>query len=164
MTTVFQTLVEVEIWSTLSSTYRHGNTDRPTFMWVWIYIAAVFFSFLLLVKFKKRVIQQKCPLCATDSRRLLRMKRFHSDQSHHHQFSGFCLRRLQSATQNYVWSSYRFPCQILLLVNQQITSEGICKWYNGLFSLRSWKKLKRTQARAAGAVALRRMQTPNRLG
>jgi len=78
-TTVFQTLVEAEIWSLLSSTYRHGNTDRPTFMWVWI-IATVFFIFLLLVRFKKslslvlwnavkrkRVIQQKCSLCATDS-------------------------------------------------------------------------------------------------
>ena len=115
--------MEAEIWSLLSSTYRHGNTDRPTFTWVWI-IATVFFSFLLLVKFKKRVIQQKCSLFAIDSRRLLRMKRFHSDQSRHHQFSGFCLRRLQSATQNYVWSSYGFPSQNLLR-NQQITTEGI---------------------------------------
>ena len=53
------------------------------------------------------------------------MKRFHSDQSHLHQFSGFCLRRLQSATQNCVWNSYRFPCQILLFLNQQIITEGI---------------------------------------
>ena len=156
--------MEGEIWSLLSSTYRHGNTDRPTFTWVWI-IATVFFSFLLLIKFKKKVIQQKCSLCATDSRRLLRMKRFHSGQSRHHQFSGFCLRRLQSATQNYVWSSYGFPCQILLLVKQQITTEGICEWYNGLFLLRSWKKLKRTQARAAGRwPSIACMQMPNRLG
>ena len=158
--------MEAEIWSLLSSTYRHGNTDRPTFTWVWI-IATVFFSFLLLVRFKKslsfvlwnavkrkRVIQQKCSLCATDSRRLLRMKRFHSDQSHHHQFSGFCLRRLQSATQNCVWSSYWFPRQIFESANYYWRN---CEWCNGLFLLRSWKKLKRTRARAEGAVAFDRL-------
>ena len=60
----------------------------------------------------------------------------------------FLFTQTPIGTQNYVWSSYGFPCQILLLMNQQITTEGICEWYNGLFLLRSWKKLKRTQARA----------------
>ena len=32
---------------------------------------------------------------------------------------------IQSVTQNCVWSSYRFPRQILLLLNQQIITEGI---------------------------------------
>ena len=166
--------MEAEIWSLLSSTYRHGNTDRPTFTWVWI-IATVFFSFLLLVRFKKslsfvlwnavkrkRVIQQKCSLCATDSRRLLRMKRFHSDQSHHHQFSGFCLRRLQSATQNCVWSSYRFPRQILLLLNQQIITEGIANDatdYSYWDRERSLNALEREQRGRWPLIAF--MQMPN---
>ena len=162
--------MEVEIWSLLSSTYRHGNTDRPTFTWVWI-IATVFFSFLLLVKFKKSlsfvlwnalkekiVIQQKCSLFATDSR-------ISTDEevSFRSVTSSPIFRFLFTQTSignpklRLEFLSVSLPN--FTLIESANYYRRNCEWCNGLFLLRSWKKLKRTRARErwAGAVAFDRL-------